>query len=49
MTKEQFDNYKFRIKTKIKIRGNWLSVVDIDFFEKRINSFTLEEIEDIKS
>jgi len=31
MTKEQFDNYKFGVKTEVQFRGEWTKIKEVDF------------------
>jgi len=31
MTKEQFDNYKFGVKTEVEFRGDWTKIKEVDF------------------
>lgn len=36
MTVEQFDNYRFTIKTKAKHHGLWVSIVGVNFGDRKI-------------
>lgn len=53
MTKEQFDSYRFSIKTQVKVTGEWYQVTEVDFERRKIgmeNGYYLgiSKIEEIK-
>jgi len=36
ITREQFDNYKFSIKTEVRYRGQWDKITEVNFEERLI-------------
>jgi hypothetical protein len=54
MTKEEFDNFNFSAYTRVKTKGDWRSITEVDF-QRRIITVSpeiyldLEDIEDIRS
>ena len=54
MTQKQFDNYKFSIKTEVKVNGEWEIIDHLDTKEGKVfykdGTYRFyEEIEDIRN
>ena len=49
MNKEKFDNYSFSINTEIKVDGAWEKVIDVNFVDREVNGYPIQDIQDIKN
>lgn len=53
MTQEKFDTYKFSIKTRILVHGEWKKINEINFYDREFyfggeGYVQLDEVKDIK-